>query len=79
MWAKTYLQKLSIDLYCEKLILRNNLNIQQMENSYVNDGIVMRQNIICHEQVIFYNAYWVKTKYIHLSDKMIPNERALKC
>ena len=55
MWAKTYLQKLSIDLYCEKL--RNNLNIQQMENSYVNDGIVMRQNIICHEQVIFYNAY----------------------
>lgn len=33
MWAKTYLQKLTIDLYGEKLILRNNLNIQQMENS----------------------------------------------
>ena len=51
MWAKTYLQKLTIDLYGEKLILRNNLNVQQMENSQVNDGIVIRQNIICHEQV----------------------------
>lgn len=51
MWAKPYLQKLTIDLYGKKLILRNNLNIQQMENSQVNDGIVMRQNITCHEQV----------------------------